>query len=249
MMRHGKFAVWSILILSGNSSPLIAGMPSPELVFSELGRRRWEEISFFLVGFLAMAGVVQCLWNFLRRDLKFLPPLSYRRSLTLLVLWGLLMTVVLALVSGARELMTPGAWEPKGVTFKLSEKSSKTGETITDESRERRRTRLDNLRFALWQFAKSHEDRFPTPTEIDEIGADLWLVEPPESLKYIYVPNLRLKQPEAILVYEPEIFNDGQYVLLTSGAIAWSKDLSHLIDPSRVKSTVDARSDDGLPDQ
>ncbi len=39
----------------------------------------------------------------------------------MVVLWGLLFTVVLAMISGARELMTPGAWEKQGATYRLKE--------------------------------------------------------------------------------------------------------------------------------
>lgn len=38
----------------------------------------------------------------------------------LVVLWGLLFIVVLAMISGARELMTPGAWEKQGATYRLA---------------------------------------------------------------------------------------------------------------------------------
>ena len=35
------------------------------------------------------------------------------------VLWGLLFMLVLTMISGARELLTPGAWEKKGATYQL----------------------------------------------------------------------------------------------------------------------------------
>ena len=230
---------WALVVV-GSASPVLAGMPSPELVFTELGRRRWEELSFFLVGFLAMAGVVRGLWNFLRRDFPTLPELSYGRSVTLLVLWGLLMTVVLALISGARELMTPGAWEPKGVTYKLSrDLPQKPAAPVVDEARDRqRRLRLENLRFALWQFAASHEGRFPYATEVDEIAPELWLVEGTSPLRFVYVPGQSLQQ-HGILVYEPEVFDDSQYVILTSGAIAKLSDVTRPSQPLPTGAAVD----------
>lgn len=226
MTRFRNHTLGLALMLVASASPVLAGMPSPELVFTELGRRRWEELSFFLVGFLVMAGVVRGLWNFLRRDFPRLPALSYGRSVTLLVLWGLLMTVVLALISGARELMTPAAWEPKGVTYKLArELPQKPVAPVVDEERDRqRRLRLENLRFALWQFAASHEGRFPSAAEVDEIPS--WLVEGTSPLRFVYVPGQSLQQRDGILVYEPEVFDDSQYVLLTSGAIAKLSDVT-----------------------
>ncbi|MBC8112918.1 MAG: hypothetical protein H7062_00935 [Candidatus Saccharimonas sp.] len=228
MTRFRNGTLGLALVFVGSASPVLAGMPSPELVFTELGRRRWEELSFFLVGFLAMAGVVRWLWNVLRRDLPALPELSYGRSVTLLVLWGLLMTVVLALISGARELMTPGAWEPKGVTYKLArELPQKPVAPVVDEARDQqRRLRLENLRFALWQFAASHEGHFPSASEVDEIASELWLVEGTSPLRFVYVPGQSLRQSDGILVFEPEVFDDSQYVILTNGAIGRLSDVN-----------------------
>src|SRR4051795_6611410 len=44
-----------------------AGMPSP-FVMTEIGRMRLESLSFFLILFFLSAGLIQLLWNYLRRD-------------------------------------------------------------------------------------------------------------------------------------------------------------------------------------
>ena len=98
-----------------------AGMPSVTL--SDVARMRVQTISFFLMGLLGSAALVQLLWNFLRRDFTSLPRLNYWRALAVVVLWGLLFVVVLTMISGARELMTPGAWEKQGLTYKLADSS------------------------------------------------------------------------------------------------------------------------------
>jgi hypothetical protein len=36
-------------------------------------------------------------------------------------LWGLLFLLILTMISGARELMTPGAWEKHGSTYELKD--------------------------------------------------------------------------------------------------------------------------------
>lgn len=101
-------------------SPIIfAGMPSPQLVVTELGKRRLEEISFFVLCFLLGAAVFRLLWNLVQKDVSWWPRLTYRGTLALLCVWGCLLTVVLSLISGARELMTPAAWSPKGVTYQV----------------------------------------------------------------------------------------------------------------------------------
>jgi hypothetical protein len=64
---------------------------------------------------------VKGLWNVLRRQFPLLPALSYGRALSLVVVWGLLFVVVLTMISGARELMTPGAWRKQGWTYKLAD--------------------------------------------------------------------------------------------------------------------------------
>ena len=70
---------------------------------------------------LVSAGLIQLLWNSLRKSFTRLPRLNYPRAIGLVVLWGLLFIVVLTMISGARELMTPGAWEKQGATYRLNE--------------------------------------------------------------------------------------------------------------------------------
>ena len=89
---------------------------------------RWQvqTLSFFLMTFLIGTKAVQSIWNAARRDFTFLPQISYARALSLTLLWGTLFVVVLAMISGARELMTPGAWRKQGWTYQLDEPRSAT---------------------------------------------------------------------------------------------------------------------------
>lgn len=98
----------------------LAGMPVP-FTLEQIARMRVEAISFFLVVLLVSAALVQWLWNGLRASFTRLPRLTYGKAVALVVLWGLLFAVVLAMISGARELMTPGAWERHGATYRLKE--------------------------------------------------------------------------------------------------------------------------------
>ena len=97
-----------------------AGMPPP-YTLRDLARMRLEAISFFLVVLLVSSKLVQWLWNGLRSPAGRVPWLSYPKALGVVVLWGLLFSVVLAMISGARELMTPGAWERDGATYRLKD--------------------------------------------------------------------------------------------------------------------------------
>src|SRR5438270_1167539 len=99
--------------------PVLAGMPSVSL--SDAASLRLQTISFFLVLFLGSAVVIRWGWNALRTDFPRLPRLSYGRALGLVGLWGLLFLLVLTMISGARELMTPGAWKKDGPTYTLND--------------------------------------------------------------------------------------------------------------------------------
>lgn len=114
--RHRKLGI-AVLLLAG---PVVtqAGMPSPP-VLTDMAQLRVQAISFFLVLFLGSAKLIQLLWNGLRNSFPRLPRLNYGRAVGLTTLWGLLFIVVLTMISGARELMTPGAWEKQGATYKI----------------------------------------------------------------------------------------------------------------------------------
>lgn len=100
--------------------PARAGMPSPP-VLTDVAKLRVQTISFFLLVFVLCAAAIQRLWNALRPTFPRLPRLSFPKALGLVALWGLLFIVVLTMISGARELMTPGAWERDGATYRLKE--------------------------------------------------------------------------------------------------------------------------------
>src|SRR5947209_3792732 len=96
----------------------LAGMPA--VTFSDAARLRLQTISFFLAALLLSAWLIKLLWNYLRRDFAFLPRLTYGKAVGVVALWGLLFVLVLTMISGARELMTPGAWEKAGLTYRLA---------------------------------------------------------------------------------------------------------------------------------
>lgn len=120
--------VWFLL-----ASPAEAGMGAITLeeiprylTLSKLAKLRLDAISFFLVGLLASGWAIQAIWNSLAKDFPKLPRISYLRSLGLIALWGLLFLLVLTMISGARELMTPGAWRKNGLLYELAEPEKRT---------------------------------------------------------------------------------------------------------------------------
>lgn len=213
-----------LIVLVGAGS-LRAGMPAPlpseddvvrVLRLNESVDQRLQAISFFLAGLLICAAIVRWLWNYLARDWSALPRLSYGKALAGVILWGLLFFLVLTMISGARELMTPGAWKKQGVTYKLAE----DGAPIDPTPAVLRRQHLEQLRQALWHFAATHQGRFPREAERSAIPADLWIVPETGGMRYRYLAGQSAEQTAAPLVVAPELEAGRRLVLRTDGTIA-----------------------------
>jgi hypothetical protein len=189
----------------------------PTISLSDLARMRIQGISFFLAGLLASAGLIQWIWNGLRKDFALLPRLTYGKALGVVVLWGLLFVLVLTMISGARELMTPGAWEKQGLTYRLAQPP----EPPSDDGRleQARKEKLEALRWALWEYARSHANAFPPDRSVSEIPAETWKSPDPSGLRYVYVAGLHAGQGASPLAYEPELFSPPRFVLLSNGEI------------------------------
>ncbi len=192
-----------------------AGMPTFHL--TDMASMRIQTISFFLMGLLIASGFIQRLWNYLHKDFSFLPRLTYGKALGVVVLWGLLFVLVLTMISGARELMTPGAWEKHGKTYRLANQSeAPPAEILYNRDREKK---LELLRTALWAYAKSHDGRFPLDQSAIEIPKSLWQVTDPSGMAYLYIGGQAANQGHSVLAYEPEIYGSERVVLFTNGEI------------------------------
>ncbi|MBC8352443.1 MAG: hypothetical protein H8E66_10675 [Planctomycetes bacterium] len=105
----------------------MAGMPGalPE-DFAQVFRlndnvqHRLQSISFFAFVFFFATGAFWLLWNNLAGSFSRLPRLSPLRAACLTLFLGSLFVVVLTMISGARELLTPGAWNKKGLTYTVA---------------------------------------------------------------------------------------------------------------------------------
>jgi hypothetical protein len=216
MKRYVLSASIGTIVFLGDANVASAGMPSVTL--SDLARMRFQAISFFLVVFLLCSWVVRWLWNSSRKDFPRLPYLTYRRAITLVALWGLLFLLVLTMISGARELMTPGAWKKDGFTYKLKDQSE-TPKVEPIQAESDRRAALDRLRIALWTYAKHHDGRFPPSDSAPEIPEDVWRVPDSSHMHYRYNAGLSADHGEWLLAYEPAIFGSSRFVLLTNGKV------------------------------
>jgi hypothetical protein len=209
-----------IALLASIGQPRVARAGMPSITLTDIAKMRLQAISFFLVGFLLCAWVVQRIWNSLRGDFPRLPRLSIGRATGVVALWGLLFLLVLTMISGARELMTPGAWQKEGLTYKLAEGEPRAT-TLIDRREAERRQALDRLRVALWTYARSHDGRFPVDDQVPEIPGEAWRIPDPSGMHYVYMGGLTADRGKTPLVYEPGIFGRDRLELLTDGEIKW----------------------------
>lgn len=222
-------AVVALALATFGPSVARAGMPSftaadigRRLGLSELTRARLEAISFFLASLLVCAWVIQGLWNGLRKDFPRWPRLSFGKACGLIFLWGLLFVLVLTMVSGARELLTPGAWIKDGWTHRLANQES---ETATVEIAARHQA-MERLRDALFRYAEQNAGAYPERPPAHGLPDVLRDVRTVRGQRYEYLGGRQpaLDEPRsraAPLLYEAETFGPDRLVILTDGSIVW----------------------------
>ena len=181
------------------------------ITLTDMARARLDALSFFLVAYFVIAWAVKLLWNHLGKSFTLLPRLDYRRALGLVFLTGLLFYVVLTMISGARELLTPGAWEKQGIGYRTRE----GGMAVL--TKEERRSALRELQDALWAYAKTHDGKAPPGALTGDIEAELWRF--PGGGLYCLMPEVRPGGGREVLVYEPSAAGGRRFVLLADGTI------------------------------
>ena len=199
------------------------------ITLTDIARARLDALSFFLFGYLLVAWAVKVLWNYLGKTFTSLPGLDYRRALGLVFLTGLMFYVVLTMISGARELLTPGAWEKQGVGYRTREGG------VAALTKEERRMALRDLQDALWAYAKSHEGQLPPGPLVEGIDPQLWRFK--GGGLYCLMPRVKPGGGREIVVYEPSAAGSRRFVLLADGNIedraegTLKKDLEDQIRP------------------
>jgi len=193
------------LLVSPRAS--VAGMPSYDL--NDVYRLRFEEISFFLVLLLMCALALKFLWNHAAKGFSFLPQIKYRHALCLSLILGVAMLLVLAMISGIREVLTPGAWRRQGSTYRLNDPAQ---EPI-------RRRSLEQLGAALQDYARSHNGSFPPHDYVPEIASKLWESPDQQGSHYVYFPGRVTSEPTALLASEPLSFGEYRFTLTVGGVI------------------------------
>jgi hypothetical protein len=180
---------------------------------TDVARLRLEDISFF--GFLLLLATlgIRLLWNFLAKDFSRLPRLSFLKALSLTGLLSLLMLLILVMISGARELLTPGAWYRQGSHYRPNDVGN----------REMRQQNIEALRGALLQYAHTHDGRFPPHDYVAEISSKVWEAPDSSGTRYVYIAGLTLGQSNALLVCEPQNFGEQRLIVFADGRIQSAK--------------------------
>ncbi|MCZ7645468.1 MAG: hypothetical protein M5U26_09320 [Planctomycetota bacterium] len=183
-------------------TPILAGMPS--FTVNEAASLRLEALSFFLMAFALCGLGVKLLWNYLQKDFPTLPRLTYLRACGLTLLLGLLFMIVLTMISGARELMTPGAWVKSGATYRLN----------SADPSEPNRERLWSLGMALEKYAAAHEGEFPAHEFVPELPPAAWRAA--DGTRFIYLSGRRLDDAAPGIVAYPSGSGDEPRPVLLS---------------------------------
>ena len=142
-------------------------------------------------------------------------PTALKHAFSLLLVCSLFLYVVLTMISGARELMTPGAWVTTGATYQLAT-PDRDGKQWLDSAR---RIALEDLRDALWQYAEHHHGNLPPHKEDEAISPKLWLGINPEAGQFAYIAGGKPGKSSEIVVYEPDAYGGQRFALLLDGTV------------------------------
>jgi hypothetical protein len=204
--RNALFIICVWIYATGSA---FAGMTVVTL--TDVAAARLDALSFFLFGYLVISWVVKLIWNQLAKSFDSLPKLKYRQALGVVFVTGLLFYVVLTMISGARELLTPGAWEKQGSGYRLR------GERETGLSKSERRNAMVALKDAILNYAKANDGKAPSGPFSGEVDARLWNFG--DGGFYCLVPGVKPGGGREVMVYEPSMAGARRFVLLADGTI------------------------------
>jgi hypothetical protein len=202
-----------LIVLGFAVGGVLGGIGSPATSLTDVARRRLEVLSFFLWALVLGGVAIHRLWNRLARR-GWVLALTARQAVLMVGLWSMGSMVVLIMVSGARELMIPGAWGRHGVVRALSAPDRAAALV------ERGRTlALEQLRSALWRHAAAHGGEFPANELDPEGGTARWQSFDPEGRPFIFLPGRRADLGADPVAFEPATFGPERRVLLSNGEI------------------------------
>lgn len=176
---------------------------------NDVVRLRLEDISFFVLLLVLCAFGINLLWNQVAKGFAKLPRINFVRSLCLTGLLSLLMLLVLSMISGARELLTPGAWRRQGSAYRLNDAAS-------EPSRQRS---MEFLRGALRSYADQHDGNYPAHDFVPDIPEKIWQAPDSVATRYVYIGGSKRNSTNQVVAYEPPNFGEQRFVLFADGEI------------------------------
>ena len=203
------------LLLAFLLCPVLAHAGMASFSLTEATGARLDVISFFLVVFALSALLLRWAWNVLAKDFSWLPRIGFKQALAMMFVSGLFLYVVLTMISGARELMTPGAWVKTGLTYDLAPPERDLPMWLESA----RRSALERLRDALWQYAQQHQGNLPAHRETGDIAADLWIGVHPQREPLGYLPGRHPMQGTRIIAFEPDAYGAKRFALQADGSV------------------------------
>lgn len=187
----------------------------PSFFLTEIAEARLDALSFFIAAFLLCAWGLKWAWNVLARDFEWMPVLKCRQAVAALVVSGLFVYVALTLIAGARELMTPGAWNRVGATHQLAYPEKEPAPWLEAG----RKMALERLRDALWLYAKENEGNLPPSAELAPLDESHWIGMHPQGERFAYVASVLPGKGQSIVAYETDGYGPTRFALLADGSI------------------------------
>ncbi len=176
---------------------------------SDVHRLRLEEVSFFVFLLLLCALVFKVLWNHAVKGFAGLPRIKFLQALSVCLILGAATLLILTMISGIREVLTPDAWRKQGTSYRLNDPSQEPA----------RQRSLQHLRTALFEYARNHGGNFPPSDFGSEIPDKLWEAPDQQGTHYVYFGGRNTNSSTAILALEPVVFGEERFVLSASGEI------------------------------
>jgi hypothetical protein len=175
----------------------------------DIYRLRLQEMSFFLLLLVICAFTLKLLWNHAIKNVPSVPRIEFFQAFCLALLLGLSMLLILTMISGIREVLTPEAWRHQGTSYRLNDPAQEPA----------RRRSLQHLRTALFDYARAHDGKFPLHDFVPDIPSKLWESPDQSGSHYLYSGGVSTNNPAVLLAIEPPNFGDQRFVLTVSGEI------------------------------
>lgn len=176
---------------------------------NDVYRIRIQDVSFFVFLLVISSWILKLLWNHVAKDFRMLPQIKFTQAFCLSTLLGLAMLLILTMISGIREVLTPGAWRRQGSAYRLNDPAMEST----------RLNSMEQLRAALFDCTRSHDGRFPPHDFVAEIPEKIWQSPDAMGTHYVYLGGSATNNTGDLLAFEPEKFGEQRFILLGNGEI------------------------------